>query len=103
MGMSEAADRADTFVPHRFTEQLVDLGEIRMNYVAEDDPSSPALNRWRSSTSTSSPNGSRPLADVLPVSAGSPGSARVSRLRETAQGIRVRRPRTSAPGTPMTR
>ncbi|MEU7579877.1 alpha/beta fold hydrolase [Streptomyces sp. NPDC041068] len=43
MGMSEAADRADTFVPHGFAEQLVDLGEIRMNYVAEGDPGSPAL------------------------------------------------------------
>ncbi|MER7173498.1 alpha/beta hydrolase [Streptomyces mesophilus] len=43
MGMSEAADRADTFVGHRFTEQLVDLGEIRMNYVVEGDPSAPAL------------------------------------------------------------
>ncbi|KUN25929.1 hydrolase [Streptomyces antibioticus] len=43
MGISEAADRADSFVPHRFTEHLVDLGEIRMNYVAEGDPSAPAL------------------------------------------------------------
>ncbi|MGK5642222.1 alpha/beta fold hydrolase [Streptomyces sp. URMC 126] len=43
MGMSEAADRADSFVPHRYREQLVDLGEIRMNYVAEGDPAAPAL------------------------------------------------------------
>ncbi|WP_029896663.1 alpha/beta hydrolase [Nocardia brasiliensis] len=43
MGISEAADRADTFVAHKFEEQLVDLGEIRMNYVAEGDPASPAL------------------------------------------------------------
>lgn len=43
MGMSEAADRAGTFVPHRFTEHLVDLGEIRMNYVVEGDPVAPAL------------------------------------------------------------
>ncbi len=26
MGMSEAADRTDTFVPHRYREQLVGLG-----------------------------------------------------------------------------
>ncbi|MFI6767828.1 alpha/beta fold hydrolase [Streptomyces sp. NPDC050355] len=43
MALSEAADRPGTFVPHSFNEQLVDLGEIRMNYVAEGDPSSPAL------------------------------------------------------------
>ncbi|WP_280444834.1 alpha/beta hydrolase [Nocardia brasiliensis] len=43
MGISEAADRAGTFVAHKFEEQLVDLGEIRMNYVAEGDPASPAL------------------------------------------------------------
>lgn len=43
MGISEAADRADAFVAHKFEEQLVDLGEIRMNYVAEGDPASPAL------------------------------------------------------------
>ncbi|MFG2803440.1 alpha/beta hydrolase [Streptomyces pseudovenezuelae] len=43
MGISEAADRADTFVPHHYREQLVDLGEIRMNYVVEGDPSAPAL------------------------------------------------------------
>ncbi|MFI1683151.1 hypothetical protein [Streptomyces sp. NPDC020607] len=45
MSISEATDRADSFVPHRFAEQLVDLGEIRMNYVAEGDPSAPADSR----------------------------------------------------------
>lgn len=39
----EAADRTEVFVPHRFAEQLVDLGEIRMNYVVEGDPADPAL------------------------------------------------------------
>jgi pimeloyl-ACP methyl ester carboxylesterase len=43
VGISEAADRSDSFVPHRFPEQLADLGEIRMNYVVEGDPESPAL------------------------------------------------------------
>jgi pimeloyl-ACP methyl ester carboxylesterase len=42
-GYSEAADRADTFVPHGFDEHTVDLGEIRMNYAVAGDPSSPAL------------------------------------------------------------
>ncbi|TCK21468.1 alpha/beta fold hydrolase [Pseudonocardia endophytica] len=39
----EAADRADTFVPHAYPEQLADLGEIRMNYAVAGDPASPAL------------------------------------------------------------
>ena len=39
----EAEDRADTFVPHAYEEHLVDLGEIRMNYVVDGDPSAPAL------------------------------------------------------------
>jgi pimeloyl-ACP methyl ester carboxylesterase len=39
----EAADRADTFIPHDFDEHLVDLGEIRMNYATTGDPSLPAL------------------------------------------------------------
>lgn len=39
----EAADRDGTFVPHAYDEQIVDLGEIRMNYVVAGDPSSPAL------------------------------------------------------------
>lgn len=43
MTYSEAGDRADTFVPHAYPEQLVDLGEIRMNYVTDGDPPSPAL------------------------------------------------------------
>ena len=29
----EANDRASTFVPHKFEENLVDLGEVRMNFV----------------------------------------------------------------------
>lgn len=39
----EAADRADTFVPHGYDEHLADLGEIRMNYVVAGDPTSPVL------------------------------------------------------------
>jgi pimeloyl-ACP methyl ester carboxylesterase len=39
----EAEDRAGTFVAHAFTEQLADLGEIRMNYAVAGDPSLPAL------------------------------------------------------------
>jgi pimeloyl-ACP methyl ester carboxylesterase len=39
----EAQDRADTFVPHAFEEQLADLGEIRMNYAVAGDPGLPAL------------------------------------------------------------
>lgn len=39
----EAADRADTFVPHAIEEHLVDLGEIRMNYATLGDPTLPAL------------------------------------------------------------
>jgi pimeloyl-ACP methyl ester carboxylesterase len=39
----EASDRADTFVPHKFEERLVDLGEIRMNYARVGNPSKPAL------------------------------------------------------------
>lgn len=34
---------ADTYRDHRFPEQLVDLGEIEMNYAAAGDPGSPAL------------------------------------------------------------
>ena len=40
---SEAADRADTFVPHAFEEHIVDLGEVRMNYVRVGSPNKPAL------------------------------------------------------------
>jgi pimeloyl-ACP methyl ester carboxylesterase len=39
----EASDRSDTFVPHAFEEHLVDLGEVRMNYVHVGVPDSPAL------------------------------------------------------------
>lgn len=39
----EVADRAATFVPHAYPEHLADLGEVRMNYVVEGDPKSPAL------------------------------------------------------------
>lgn len=39
----DAHDRPDVFVAHRFAEQLVDLGEIRMNYVVHGDPTRPAL------------------------------------------------------------
>jgi pimeloyl-ACP methyl ester carboxylesterase len=36
-------DRADTFIPHAFDEQLIDLGEIRMNYATVGEPDRPAL------------------------------------------------------------
>jgi pimeloyl-ACP methyl ester carboxylesterase len=39
----EASDRADTFVPHAFEERLVDLGEVRMNYVRVGSADKPAL------------------------------------------------------------
>ncbi len=39
----EAEDRADIFVPHAHAEQLVDLGEIRMNYATVGSPELPAL------------------------------------------------------------
>lgn len=39
----EAHDHVERFVPHSFDEHTVDLGEIRMNYVVEGDPASPAL------------------------------------------------------------
>lgn len=39
----EAQDHADIFVPHAFPEQLVDLGEVRMNYVVAGAPGLPAL------------------------------------------------------------
>jgi pimeloyl-ACP methyl ester carboxylesterase len=39
----EACDRADIFIPHAFEEQLVDLGEIRMNYASIGEPGRPAL------------------------------------------------------------
>jgi len=39
----EAQDRADTFIPHAFDEQLINLGEIRMNYATAGEPDRPAL------------------------------------------------------------
>ena len=39
----EASDRADTFVPHELEEHVVDLGEVRMNYVRVGNPDKPAL------------------------------------------------------------
>jgi pimeloyl-ACP methyl ester carboxylesterase len=39
----EAADREDTFVAHAYPEQLVDLGEVRLNYATAGDPSLPPL------------------------------------------------------------
>jgi hypothetical protein len=41
--MLVAQDRASIFVPHAFPEQLVDLGEIRMNYATAGAPERPAL------------------------------------------------------------
>ncbi|KAJ9149778.1 Epoxide hydrolase 4 [Pleurostoma richardsiae] len=39
----EYSDHPDIFVPHAFPEQIVDLGEIRMNYAVAGEPSNPAL------------------------------------------------------------
>lgn len=39
----KARDWADTFIPHAFDEQFVDLGEIRMNYATAGAAESPAL------------------------------------------------------------
>ncbi len=39
----EAAGRRDTFVAHAYPEQLVDLGEVRLNYATAGDPSLPPL------------------------------------------------------------
>jgi pimeloyl-ACP methyl ester carboxylesterase len=39
----ETHERADIFVSHAFDEQLVDLGEIRMNYATVGGPELPAL------------------------------------------------------------
>lgn len=33
----------ETYVPHAFEEQLVDLGEVQMNYATVGDLSKPAL------------------------------------------------------------
>ncbi|MGJ7906890.1 alpha/beta fold hydrolase [Actinopolyspora sp. H202] len=43
MNVSEAEDRADTFVPHDYPEWTVYLGEVRMNYAVAGEPDSPAL------------------------------------------------------------
>lgn len=43
MSYSESSERAEVFVAHRYPEHLVDLGEIRMNYVVAGDPSTPAI------------------------------------------------------------
>jgi pimeloyl-ACP methyl ester carboxylesterase len=43
MAYLEYSDHPDLFVEHGFTEQLVDLGEIRMNYAVAGDPAHPAL------------------------------------------------------------
>jgi hypothetical protein len=34
---------AETYVAHEFSEQLVDLGEVEMNYATAGDAASPAL------------------------------------------------------------
>lgn len=39
----ESTDHPDLFVDHAFPEQLVDLGEIRMNYAVTGDAAHPAL------------------------------------------------------------
>jgi pimeloyl-ACP methyl ester carboxylesterase len=43
MSHLEAADHAGIFVPHAFPEQVVDLGEVRMNYAVAGDPRNPAM------------------------------------------------------------
>ncbi|WP_199255924.1 alpha/beta hydrolase [Mycolicibacterium mengxianglii] len=43
MSYTEHPDRADVYVPHRFAEHSVDLGEIRMNYASTGDPANPAI------------------------------------------------------------
>lgn len=37
----EASDHPGIFVSHGFTEQVVDLGEIRMNYAVAGEEASP--------------------------------------------------------------
>jgi pimeloyl-ACP methyl ester carboxylesterase len=39
----ESGDHAEIFTPHLFPEQIVDLGEIRMNYAVAGDPANPAV------------------------------------------------------------
>ena len=43
VGNLEATDRADSFVPHRYQEHIVDLGDIRMNYVVAGESAQPAI------------------------------------------------------------
>ena len=43
MGGYEAEDRADVFVSHSIEEQIVDLGEVRMNYARVGASDRPAL------------------------------------------------------------
>ena len=43
MPVIEASDHADLFVPHSFEEQLIDLGEVRLNYAIAGKADSPAL------------------------------------------------------------
>ena len=43
MAILDAEQRSETFVPHAFPEQTVDLGEVRMNYAVAGDPDLPAL------------------------------------------------------------
>jgi len=42
-GRLEAADRADVFVAHAYPEQIVDVGEVRLNYATAGDPALPPL------------------------------------------------------------
>jgi hypothetical protein len=42
-GRLEAAGRAETFVGHAYPEQLVDLGEVRLNYATAGDQAPPPL------------------------------------------------------------
>jgi pimeloyl-ACP methyl ester carboxylesterase len=39
----EASDHPELFVPHGFEEELVDLGEVRLNYATAGRPDRPAL------------------------------------------------------------
>ena len=43
MNYIEYDDHGEIFTPHLFPEQIVDLGEIRMNYAEAGDPGSPAI------------------------------------------------------------
>lgn len=39
----EYKDHPDIFVPHHYSEQIVDLGEVRMNYATTGDAQNPAV------------------------------------------------------------